>query len=108
VIAGISVIIGVMNSILSSRRAEKNDQQMLETRQAQLFTQMNSWWRTRDAVKAYGNVRFKYAWDAMNNNLSYDDYMNKYGPRGDSEAYADQMTLWAFFEGIGVLVKKKV
>jgi len=31
VIAGISVIIGVVNSILSSRRAAQNDQLMLES-----------------------------------------------------------------------------
>ena len=60
VIAGISVIIGVINSILSSRRAEKNDQLMLETRQAQLFAQLHEWWRSRDAMRAYGNVRFVY------------------------------------------------
>jgi ABC-type spermidine/putrescine transport system permease subunit II len=35
--ACVSVVVGVINSILSSRRAEKNDQQILETRQAQLF-----------------------------------------------------------------------
>ena len=41
VIAGISVIIGVINSILSSRQAAANDRQMLETRQAQLFAQLH-------------------------------------------------------------------
>ena len=60
VIAGISVIVGVMNSILSSRRAAENDQMMLETRQAQLFAQIHSWWRSREAMKAYGNVRYHY------------------------------------------------
>jgi len=47
VIAGISVIIGVINSILSSRRAEKNDQQMLETRQAELFSNIYNRWTAR-------------------------------------------------------------
>jgi hypothetical protein len=87
-IAGISVIIGVINSILSSRRAEKNDQMMLETRQAQLFTQIHSWWRSRDGVKAYGNVRFNY-YEPMQK-MSVEDYLEKYGATGDIEAYADE------------------
>lgn len=47
VIAGISVIVGVINPILSSRRADEQrqltlntQQQALETRQAQLFMQI--------------------------------------------------------------------
>jgi hypothetical protein len=92
-VAGISVVIGVINSIVSSRRAAQNDQMMLETRQAQLFTQINSWWRTRDGVKAYGNVRYKYARDFLDNQLSFDEYFGKYHVTADLEAYADQMTL---------------
>ncbi|MCW4041873.1 MAG: hypothetical protein NWE83_14120 [Candidatus Bathyarchaeota archaeon] len=100
VIAGIGVIICVINSIIFSRRAEKNDQQMLETRQAQLFTQVYDRWSSRDAVKAYGLVRYKYQWS------DYDDWFRKYGPDVDIEAYADYGTLLTFFEGLGVLVKK--
>jgi hypothetical protein len=106
VVAAVSVFIAAINSIYSSRRAEQNDQQMLETRQAQLFSQISSWWRTRDAVKAYGNVRYKYTQDFLQNQLSFDEYFGKYHVTADPEAYADQMTLWTFFEGIGVLVKK--
>jgi hypothetical protein len=107
VIAAVSVVIGVINSILSSRRAAQNDQLMLETRQAQLFTQINSWWRTRDAVKAYGNVRYVYSQEYLKTK-DFDDFLSKYHINVDPEAYADQMTLWAFLEGIGVLVKRRL
>ena len=98
VIAGISVIIGVINSILSSRRAAQNDQMMLETRQAQLFAQIHSWWRSRDGVKAYGNVRYKY-YDPLQK-MGIKDYLEKYGAAGDIEVYADQMTLNTFLKAL--------
>ena len=60
VIAAVSVVIGVINSILSSRRAEKNDEQMLETRQAQLYMQLYNRWNSLDFAKAYTQVRYVY------------------------------------------------
>lgn len=107
VIAGISVIVGVINSILSSRRAEEQrqlsletQQLTLETRQAQLFAQVYNRWSQRDTVKAYGVVRYKHKWTDLK------DWLSKYGADVDPEAYADAMTLNSFFEGLGVLVKK--
>jgi hypothetical protein len=107
VIAAVSVVIGVINSILSSRRAEKNDQLMLETRQAQLFTQIYDWWRSRDGAKAYGSYRYKYV-EAVQK-MGYQDFGKDLLDQvrtGDFEAYADQFSLMTFLEGIGVLVKK--
>lgn len=109
VIAGISVIIGVINSILASRRAEKNDQLMLETRQAQLFTQIYDWWRSRDGVKAYANYRYKYS--RLVQQMGFEEFQKGYtlvGDEGNIETHADQGTLLHFFEGIGVLVKKSL
>ena len=103
VIAGISVIIGVMNSILSSRRAEKNDQQMLETRQAQLYTQIYNRWNSRDLVNAYGQIRYRYQWEPR-----AEDWYQKYGIDVNPQAYADFAILGTFFEGLGILVKKRL
>jgi hypothetical protein len=102
VIAGISVIIGVTNSILSSRRAEKNDERTLETRQAQLYMQVYNRWNSKEMVHAYGQVRFKYQWTDFN------DVWTKYGPDANPEAYSNLMLLRTFFEGLGILVKKKL
>jgi hypothetical protein len=98
--ACISVVIGVVNQILSRRRTEKTEQLALETRQAQLFMQVYNRWTQRDTVKSYGVIRFKYQW------TDPDDWLTKYHADVDPEAYADHMTLFAFFEGLGVLVKK--
>jgi hypothetical protein len=107
VIAGISVIIGVINSILSSRQAAKNDQRMLETRQAQLFAQLHEWWRSRDAMRAYGNVRFVYREGLdVESDTYWDDWMKRVNVLTNLEGFIDCMSLWFFFEGVGVLVKK--
>ena len=100
IIQTIGILVGIIYYITIMENSRRNQQLQLETRQAQLFAQIHSWWRSRDAVKAYGRMRFKYQWKDLQ------DYMEKYGPAADPEAYADGMTLGAFFEGLGVLVKK--
>lgn len=57
VIAGIGVIIGVVNSLLSSRKA---DQQ----RQAELFMQMYERWSTPDFQKAHYRLLVHHSWDS--------------------------------------------
>jgi hypothetical protein len=100
VIAGISVIIGVINSILSSRRAEKNDEQTLETRQAQLYMPIYNRWNSKEIVHAYGQVRYMYQWTDVS------DFESKYNPDVNPEYYAHYALLSTFFEGLGVLVAK--
>ena len=107
VVAAVGVLIAAVNSIISSRRAEEQrqlsletQQLALETRQAQLFAQVYNRWSQRNTVKAYGVVRYKHKWTDLK------DWLSKYGADVDPEAYADAMTLNAFFEGLGVLVKK--
>ena len=100
VIAGISVIVGVMNSILSSRRAEKNDEQTLETRQAQLYMQIYNRWNSRDLVNAYVHTRYVYQW------RDFEDFMSKYHTLTNPEASTNLTMMAYFFEGLGVLVKK--
>jgi hypothetical protein len=104
VIAAVSVIIGVINSILSSRRAEKNDQQMLETRQAQLFMQIYNRWTAKDMTTAYGLTRFQYTkeWDTP------EEAFEKFIYDFNAEVYSNLQILHNFYEGLGVLVKKKL
>jgi hypothetical protein len=100
VVAAVGVFIAAINSIYASRRAEQNDQQTLETRQAQLYMQIYSRWNSRESVRAYGLIRYKYQWNGL------DDFLTKYGADVNPEAYSDFMLLGTFFEGLGVLVKQ--
>ena len=109
VIAGISLIVGVINSVLSSRRAEEQRQLTLETqqlalenRQAQLFMQVYNRWNSRDLLKAYGLVRYKYHVTDLT------DLRAKYHPDVNVEAYVDYMSLATFYEGLGILVQNEL
>ena len=39
---------------------------------------------------------------------NYDDYINKYGPESNPEAYIMYRKVFGFFEGVGVLVRRRL
>ena len=102
VITAVGVIAALINYVITSRRAEKNDRLILETRQAQLYMQIYNRWNSNEMVHAYGQVRYAYQWSDLN------DWKSKYSPDVDPESYAHYAILITFFEGLGVLVKKRL
>jgi hypothetical protein len=101
VIAASGLFIAAVNQILSRRRTEAIAKLTLDTRQAQLFMQIYNRWASREIMKAYGVVRYKYTeWK------NFDELWKQTSPAIDPEQYADHMILHAFYEGLGVLVKK--
>lgn len=101
-IAAASVVIGVINSILTSRREEKRSQTTLETRQAQLFMQLFSIYDTKDFLEDYGKLSYLYEYEDLS------DWQTKYGALNDISAYASWARVGRFFDGAGILVKKKL
>ena len=85
VIAGISVVIGVVNSMLSSRRAEKQ-------RQTEMFMEMYRGYVTRDHIKA--RVQFTFTESKKDVN----DW--------SMETRVDFAMVSRYFEGIGVLLRR--
>jgi hypothetical protein len=77
----------------------KSQKQALETRQAQLFMNIFNNWNTPDFWRNYWTVLDR-EW------TNYDDYQSKYGRHIDLEGNAKAATLFAFYEGLGVLVKR--
>ena len=70
-----------------------------ETRQAQMFMDLYKQFNDPDFVKRKRRVaNFEFT--------SYEEYDKKYGPESNSEAYDDHFSVAAFFEGIGILVKR--
>jgi hypothetical protein len=98
--AAIGVALAAINYILTLRNTQKNMKLTLETRQAQLFTQIYNRWNSRDVVKSYGLVRYRHQLK------SNDELLDQNGLLKDPELYTDYQTLNNFFEGLGVLVKK--
>lgn len=99
VIAAVSVVIGVINSIRSSQKAEEQRQTEIETRQAELFSNIYSRWTDPEFAKHYGAARWHLPSDP-----------EKIRERGletwDPDAFASYHVLFTFFEGLGVFVKK--
>lgn len=68
-------------------------------------------WTSRDITKVYGAVRFKYSIDKW---LQYVDHFLRNSrdgvpdPNMDVDEYADHQILVMFFEGLGILVKRRL
>ena len=80
---------------------QRNMKNTLETRQAQLFMPIYGTFSSREFQRA-ANELTKWQWS------DYDDYMKKYSYQNNPEAALDRNTLIQFFEGVGVLVKRKL
>jgi hypothetical protein len=50
----------------------------------------------------YNQILYVYKWDG------YDDWLAKYGPDADIEAWANFNSVGFFFDGIGVLVHREM
>lgn len=100
-IAATSVVVGVMNSIMMSRRAERHRQTDVETRQAQLFMQIYNYYNDREFAKLLAELQFLWEWE------DEVDFWEKYGPEKNIDAYSMWASVFNFFKGVGVLVKRK-
>lgn len=89
------------NNRKNQELALKAQDQTLETRQAQLFMQLYSIYESKDFLKDYTDL-WKYEYTDIN------DWMSKYHPMKNPEAYASFMRVGRFYEGVGILVEKKL
>jgi hypothetical protein len=102
IVAAVGVFLAAINQIVSSRRAERQQQ-------TQLFMQLYNQWSTRDMAKQYGRIRYEH-------HLSVDEWnQTVIAPRDDglptmvnADIYADFQSMATFFEGVGVLVQKEL
>ena len=97
IFAGISIGIASIYYALTLRRAAKDRQTTLETRQAQLFMQIRDKW-DKDMIRRRFEI-ISWEWE------NYGDFMEKYGPESNPEAWSNLISMGQFFEGVGVLVK---
>lgn len=99
--AAIGVLAGVMNWIIRGRRAERQRQTEIETRQAQLFMQLYDKWSDIEFSKQRHEV-WRMEWD------DYEEFREKYNPYTNVEPWAAYNSTGRFYEGLGVLVHKKL
>ncbi len=100
-LTGLTVSIAAIYYTLTLRYTRRNQDLQLETRQAQLFMQVYrevctpEWWQRQAET-------WKHDWS------NYEEVEDFMGMTKNTEAYAEQSTLFAFFEGLGVLVNRKL
>jgi len=102
VIAATSVVIGVVNSILSSRRSEKTMQITLETRQAQLFMQLYTRINERELHDLISEILVRWEWSNL------DEFLEKYGPENNFEASLNFSMVGTYLNGMGILVRENL
>jgi len=91
----VGVAVGVTWYIIQFRN-------MVRTRQAALFMQLYSTFCNKEFQKDYAEMLFKHEW------RDFDEWMEKYGPQSNLDSFASYVSVPAYFEGIGVLVKRKL
>lgn len=94
-LAALSFIVAASYYIITLSYTRKNQQQQLETRQAQLFMQIYNQWNTTEFGLQYQKC-MDMEW------TDYDDFIIKYMDNAEEANRWRMMT--RFFEGIGVLV----
>jgi hypothetical protein len=100
-IQAVGILVAVIYHIMTLQNTRKNQQLTLETRQAQLFMQVYhdfctpEWWRTMGET---AHINF----------TDYDVFEETWGRDTNLEGWSRQGALHGFFEGLGVLVYRKL
>lgn len=100
--AALGVLAGVINSIFASRRAERQRQTDIETRQVQFCWQALE--RVHDKEFMRRMLEIMYHQDFKD----YEEWREKYGPSTNPDAYVDYYQVTSTFQGLGYLVQNKV
>jgi hypothetical protein len=95
----IALIVGIYYYVMTLNYTRKNQQQQLETRQAQLLTQFATLTLSTDFVDQYMEV-LNWEWD------DYHDFEMKYGSDNNLEAYAKRTRIWGFCNYIGKYLRE--
>lgn len=91
------VIAGFSYYVLTVRANQRNQQHQLETRRAQLYMTLFNTINNQNLWKHVVEIRqYEYT--------DYDDFMQKYGPIENPEAYNKLTKVWWFFTELGTLV----
>lgn len=99
-LTAVTVSIAAVYYTMTLRYTRRNQEMQLETRQAQLFMQIfgrHFERETRENINFVRNIQYE----------NYDDFMDKYGLENNPD-YIRISSLAAYFEGIGVLVKRNL
>ena len=97
----ISITIGVIYHILTLNNTRKNQQLILENRQAQLLLQLNRTFTEKEAIKDFHTV-WTMQWD------NYEDFLRKYDSEVNFENFLSRYRIYCIYDIHGQLLKHKL
>ena len=96
------LLVGIFYYIMTLQNTRKNQQMQLETRQAQLFMGLYPTFRSPEFIKNWDHVNWRLEFD------NWEDSFNTLHPLKNPEGRTIWFSVAAFFEGIGVLLKRNL
>ena len=87
---------------INVRNANKTQKMQLETRQIQMFMNINNVRSSPEFQKLIYRVTFIDEWNDL------EDYFEKYGPEKNLDAYSEHLFVWQLYDTIGFLLEKEV
>jgi len=101
ILTGLGLIVSILYYTTVIQNANKTQNMQLDTRQAQLFMNIYTQFISKEFSEDWIEVTFHREWDSL------EDYIEKYG-QDNLKAAAQSVSVFAFFEGVGVLLKRNL
>jgi len=98
-ITNIVTVLGILIGIFFGLRQLRD---IVKSRNTDLFVDLYNQLTSREFQKMYSDIVYNFKWD------DYEDWLSKYGPDTNPEAWASFNSVGYFFDGIGVLIHKKL
>lgn len=95
-------LVGIISLIIAASYYIFISRNTIKTRKAQLFLNVYNQFRDYEFLQRWSETFFKWEWK------NFDDFIKKYGPINNIKAFSEYLSMSAYFEGIGVLVKNKL
>jgi len=102
VLTGIGLMASILYYASILRNANRTQRMQLETRQVQLFMNIDATRGSPEFQKLFYRVTYMDEWKDI------DDYFTKYGPENNLDAYSEHSFIWGRCDTLGFLLKKNV
>ena len=98
-VAATGVLVAAIYYVYNMRISQRNSKAALDTRQAQILMSLYQKWGEPEFQDTWFNMQ-EWEW------RDYDDWQAKYGRTSNPEGYRKFLAMTAYFEGLGVFVKR--
>jgi len=98
----VGILVGVTIAIIQLRDIDKTNERDLETRQTQLQMNILAQTRTMNFLTRIWQVIYLQEFN------TYEEWIEKYGPRTNPEAYTTYVYVTGMYQNLGILLKRNI